>query len=274
MRERRRILNHRIERPFDLEPGYLVLSGSRLYGIDGPDSDYDYVGAIVEPDTYRLGLDTYTQGKNRQHGFEQHEFHGSEFEGTVYSLWKFVQMFAEGNPTILCLLFAKPIVDVFGIDHDSFRDLVISKKSGHRFIRYMQSQRKSLWIRARPNLVDAHGYDTKFAAHVVRLGYQGIEFLETGHITLPMPEKDRQVVRSIREGKWLVSDVLELAADLEEGLNVSLDESTLPDEPDHEGLSKWLVRKYQNEWWERLVTESILVGQKKLDEVERNLLTS
>ena len=32
----------------------------------------------------------------------------------------------------------------------------------------------------RPELIAAHGYDTKYAGHVLRLGYQGIEFLETG----------------------------------------------------------------------------------------------
>jgi hypothetical protein len=39
----------------------------------------------------------------------------------------------------------------------------------------------------RPELVEKHGYDTKFAAHMVRLGYQGVELLETGRFTLPLP---------------------------------------------------------------------------------------
>src|SRR2546423_1793482 len=53
----------------------------------------------------------------------------------------------------------------------------------------------------RPELVEAHGHDTKFAGHVLRLGYQGVEFLESGRITLPMPEPQRQRVLAVRRGE-------------------------------------------------------------------------
>ena len=46
----------------------------------------------------------------------------------------------------------------------------------------------------RPELVEKYGFDTKHAGHMVGLGFQGIEHLETGYITLPMPEDHRSVV--------------------------------------------------------------------------------
>jgi hypothetical protein len=47
----------------------------------------------------------------------------------------------------------------------------------------------------RPELVQAHGYDTRYAMHAARLGYQGLELLETGELTLPMPDRpDRAAV--------------------------------------------------------------------------------
>lgn len=245
---------HTIETPFG-EPGYLVLAGSRLVGIETPQSDYDYVGALIEPEGYRIGLDTYTQGKNAQHGFEQHVFHGEGFEGTVYSLWKLVSMFAECNPTILSLLFAEPIRDDFGINTDAFRKIVVSRKAGHRFMRYMEAQRKSMVGQrakhvTRQALVDKHGYDTKFAGHTIRLGMQGIEYLNYGKITLPMEEGDRSLILSIRNGEWAMNDVLLFAERLQNSMWRAHENSSLPDDPDYEALSEWLAGKYLREWVE------------------------
>jgi hypothetical protein len=55
----------------------------------------------------------------------------------------------------------------------------------------------------RPELVEAHGYDTKYAMHALRLGYQGLELLEAGRVTLPMSERERSTVMAVRLGhRW------------------------------------------------------------------------
>jgi hypothetical protein len=247
------VVRHAVDTPFG-QPGYLVLGGSRLYGIDTPESDYDYIGAVVEPETYRVGLRSYQPvGKHAQHGFEQHMFSGPNYEGSIYSLWKLVSMFAEGNPTILCLLFAHPLVDDYGINTDRFRSLVISRKSGHRFLKYMEAQRKSMIGQrakhvTRLELVDKHGYDTKFAGHLIRLGYQGIEFLQTGKITLPLRGDQRQAVLDIRAGRWSEQEVIDMSTRLEGYMQGALEGTSLPEEPDHEGLSEWVVGAYRAKW--------------------------
>lgn len=246
-------MTHDIETPFG-PPGFLMLSGSRLYGIDTPESDYDYVGVIVEPASHRVGLDNYSQGSNHQHGFEQHEFKGDGYEGSVYSLWKFARMCAEGNPTVLCLLFGEPIVDNLGIGTQAFRDLVLSKKSGHRFMKYMEAQRRSMTGERtshtkRPTLKELHGYDTKFASHLIRLGYQGVEFLETGRVTLPMLDHERQHVLGVRRGLYSMDEVVHDSVRLQTRMEEALTKCTLlPDEPNHAGLSRWVADKYLEEW--------------------------
>ena len=241
-----------ISTPFG-RPGFLVLAGSRLFGIDTAESDYDYAGALVEPEAYRIGLKNYSQGKNHQHGFEQHEFNGDNYEGTVYGLWKLASMFAEGNPTILTLLFADPIRDDYGICTPEFRKIVVSARSGHRFMKYMEAQRKSMiGERAqhvkRLELIDAYGYDTKFAGHLIRLGYQGIEFLYQGTITLPMPEYQRGNVLAIRAGKWTMDEVVQASLDLQAEMEAAMVVTDLQPEADWEALNDWVVGKYNTFW--------------------------
>lgn len=231
---------HTIKTPFG-EPGFLVLAGSRLFGIDGPDSDYDYIGATIEGEDYRLGL---------MGPFEQHTFEGEGYEGTVYSLHKMVTMLMSGNPTILTTMFAEPIRDDYGICTPQFREMAVSRKAGKAFMGYMTSQRlKMLGQKTgtnRPALIGTYGFDTKFAGHMIRLGLQGVEFLETGKITLPMPEADS--VREIREGHWMLDDIMSLASNIEGRLEHAYKTTSLPAEPDVTALSDWLVSHYLAEY--------------------------
>lgn len=69
----------------------------------------------------------------------------------------------------------------------------VSKLAAQRFLGYLQGQKAAMTGEVgahtnRPELVAVHGYDTKYAMHALRLGYQGVEMLTTGRITLPVPE--------------------------------------------------------------------------------------
>ena len=51
---------------------------------------------------------------------------------------------------------------------------------------------------------------------MLRLGYQGIEFLETGALTLPMREPERNRILAVRTGSVPFDEVLAEADELAE----------------------------------------------------------
>ena len=100
----------------------------------------------------------------------------------------------------------------------------------------------------RPELVEAHGFDTKYAMHAVRLGYQGIELLQTGRLTLPMPEPTRSRVMAVRLGERSFDEVLAEIDEVQRRLTAALAETALPEEPDRGAVDAFLVGAYRRAW--------------------------
>jgi hypothetical protein len=100
----------------------------------------------------------------------------------------------------------------------------------------------------RPELVAAHGFDTKYAMHVVRLGYQGIELLSEGRLTLPMPEPVRSRIMDIRLGRWSEDEVVAEVDEVERRLVEAVAESPLPDAPDLARVDAFAVHAYRKAW--------------------------
>lgn len=67
--------------------------------------------------------------------------------------------------------------------------------------------------------------------HMLRLGHQGVEFLETGRLTLPMREPVRTHLMDVRQGRSNLADVLAECKELESRLTTLLETSPLPLEP-------------------------------------------
>jgi hypothetical protein len=84
--------------------------------------------------------------------------------------------------------------------------------------------------------------------HAVRLGYQGIELMETRNITLPMEGEALQACQEIRAGKWNKQQALSLMYSLEDRLQTHIDASNLPEQGDRDGMSKLLHTAYQRAW--------------------------
>lgn len=232
--------------------------GSGIHGVtvDGQD-DRDEMGLCIERPNYVIGLD----------GFEQYIYRTQpegvrsgpgDLDLTVYSLRKWARLALAGNPTVLMPLFV-PDSEVV-IDSDIGKGLrkhperFLSRQTANRFLGYMTAQREQMMgLRGkkhtnRPELVAVHGFDTKFAYHMVRLGLQGVELLTTGRVTLPTAEPDRTWLRELRQGKHTMQESLDRATALEAQLVELRDSSDLPLKPDHKWANDWLIGVYRREW--------------------------
>lgn len=232
--------------------------GSGLHGVTvaGQD-DRDEMGLCVEPPEYVVGLRPFEQYIHRTR--PEHVRSGpGDLDLTVYSLRKWMRLALDGNPTVLLPLFVpeSEIVAVTDIGRElrAARHRVLSRRAGQRFLGYMRAQRERMeGVRGgkhtnRPELVEVHGFDTKFAYHMVRLGVQGVELLETGELTLPVPEPDRAWLRALRRGEHSRAEALERAGELEARLSALCETSDLPEEPDAAWADRWLVDAYRRSW--------------------------
>ena len=83
----------------------------------------------------------------------------------------------------------------------------------------------------RSELEEQYGYDTKHAAHLVRLLRMGAEALETGRLNVFRP--DAQELLSIRHGAWTYDEVVEYAEHMDNHVRkVLLPKTHLPPKPD------------------------------------------
>jgi hypothetical protein len=252
-----------------------VQVGSGVHGtaISGQD-DRDELGLCLEPPQFVTGLARVPngiRGENPSVRFEQYERHtawdrpggvanrsgAGDLDVVIYSARKWARLALAGNPTVLLVLFVPDDEVVFrneaGAELTANAHRFVSRLAAARYLGYLQGQQAAMTGQAgahtnRPELVAVHGYDTKYAMHALRLGLQGIELLSTGRITLPVPEPDREYLRSIRRGERPLAEVLGAIAAAEARLERLRDSASVPDEPDRGWVDDWLHRCYLEFW--------------------------
>ena len=232
--------------------------GSSVHGtsVEGTD-DRDEMAICIEPADKVLGLSHFetmvyrTQPEGVRSG-------PGDLDLVVHTLRKFARLAARGNPTILLPLFAPSshIMWSSGLGHAlrDQRSMFVSKAAGRAFLGYFVAQKERLMgdrgqMRVtRPELIEKYGFDTKYAGHVIRLGWQGIELMESGKITLPMPPVQRAVVVGVRTGGYTFQQVLSMVGDLERALRDAVDASDLPDQADAAKIDAFCVGAYLDTW--------------------------
>lgn len=107
-----------------------VITGSRAYGTDTPDSDTDLRGIFVMPRRQFFGLDYVPQVSDATN------------DETYYEIGRFIDLLIKSNPNILellfyepdCLKYRDPVLDLIT------PDIVLSKQCEQTFAGYAMSQ--------------------------------------------------------------------------------------------------------------------------------------
>lgn len=234
-----------------------VVNGSKLYGTDTPDSDRDEIGVCIVPPKVLLGFQnfeqyTYTSSDDTQRNT------ADDYDLTIYSAKKFAKLVMEGNPSLLNLLWVPEDKRLCWTPWaDSLMQIeayVHSRVAIGKFLGYMTAQIKRMKGESkkhtpnRPELVERYGYDTKFAAHAIRLGYQGLEFSVTGKISVPMPEPIREAVLAIRYGQIPLAEVMQMADDYVALLERQKERTDIPKQPNREMIEKIVVDLHLSYW--------------------------
>jgi len=241
-----------------------VVVGSTLHGLNVQDGmeDRDEMGVCVEDIQHVVGLSQFEQVVYRTAAEREQKHNARNSAGdldlVIYSLRKYLRLALGGNPTILNLLFAprdKIVVsNALGFGLMELAPDIISKKAGRAFLGYCQAQRQRLLGERgqrdinRPELVEKYGFDTKYAMHMLRLGFQGVELLKTGRVSCPMQEPERSWLLGVRTGKATLQECLTKAGELDQELKDLLETSPLPDEPNTEKVESWMVNVYLQQW--------------------------
>jgi hypothetical protein len=128
-------------------------------------------------------------------------------------------------------------------------EVTLSKRAGEAYLGYLRKQLEKWQGKAsmgtsRPELMEAHGYDTKFAAHAIRLGIQGVEYLNTGRISLPMAEPIASEIRLLRAGQMPEAEALAWVRTVERDLIKAHEASKLPERADPAQVKAFLVEEY------------------------------
>jgi predicted nucleotidyltransferase len=113
----------------------------------------------------------------------------------------------------------------------------VSKQAYHAFSGYAHSQFKRMTHLAcegymgekRKQLVAKHGYDTKNAAHLIRLLQMGVEFLTEGR--LYVERENASELLAIKDGAYTLEQVKEKAERLFKLAEEAYVNSSLPSEP-------------------------------------------
>ncbi len=230
--------------------------GSTSHGtaIEGQD-DRDEMGVFIEPPEYVCGLkpcDHYIyrdqpEGARSQPG---------DLDLILYSLRRFCRLAAQGNPSVILLLWLPVHIckEPLGAELVAMRNAFVSKQSGERFLGYLVAQKRRLTGERsrtvnRPELVAKYGYDTKFAMHALRLGFEGIELMSSRRLSLPVAEPNLTTLRAVRSGQVHYEGAVKLIETAEARLRELIDACSWV--PDIGSINEFLVRAHVRHWQSR-----------------------
>lgn len=269
---------------------YEAIIGSVSYGVSGGNtSDVDVMSiAIPNKELIFPHLNGMVPGFAPQpvlpHVWQRHHikveegtFQEKEYDVTVYNIISFCRLAAENNPNIIDALFVPDRCVVFQSDVGKYirqnRRMFLHKGAHSKFKGYAYSQLRKLDTRnptgKRAELVAEHGYDTKFAYHIVRLMQESEQILRTGDLNL---EDNKEELKAIRSGDWSLEKLQKWFEDKVSILDKVFLESKLQDGPDWERLNELVMVCLEIKFGslsQAMVTDEGSKALKKLEDIAK-----
>lgn len=235
-----------------------AIVGSTLHGVAVSDGleDLDLMAVGVESPTDFIGFSPKDVKVVRSKPVGVRSESG-DTDWVGYGLKKYLGLALKGNPSVLLGLFApKEFTRVLTQEGEELRALataIVSRRVCEPFRGYMKQQHERLLgLRAhnvtRPELVEKYGYDTKYAAHIIRIGNAGRRNSahRKDHATYVPDQRD--MVRSIRLGAFSLAEISKLIHEAEQKIPAALSKSPLPENPDTKLVESWMIHTYLNHW--------------------------
>ena len=240
----------------------LVEVGSTAHGTGLPGGeDHDEMGVVVESAGEVLGLDDRGRATVMQRTQPEGTRSGpGDTDRTLHSLRRFIRLAASGNPSILMALWA-PVLHSTpeGLELQALGEAFVGRHVIPRYRGYMQSQaQRLLGLRGgghgrrggggREELIAEHGYDTKYAMHAARLGFQCVELLTECRLALPIEGEPADWLRAVRRGEVTFEEWWHRCLALDAQLEAMAADEAVPERPDRERIESWTVLTHLRRW--------------------------
>jgi hypothetical protein len=100
----------------------------------------------------------------------------------------------------------------------------------------------------REELIEAFGYDTKYAMHAARLGFQCRELLTTRRLQLPLQGEPAEWLRAVRRGEIPFAEWWERCLALDADLARMETDGEYPPGPDRDRIIQWSREAHLAAW--------------------------
>lgn len=236
---------------------YLTIMGSVAYAVSSDTSDMDLYGFCIPPKDIvfpHLAGEIFGFGRQVQR-FEQFQQHHiiekdtrKEYDINIYNIVKYFQLVMGNNPNMIDSLFTAQNMVLQGTKIANHvrdnRKIFLHKGAWHTFRGYAYAQMHKMKIKTpdpeskRYASIQEHGYDVKFAYHVVRLLNEVEQILTEGDLDL---QKSHEQLKEIRRGGWSMQQIEDYFASKEKALDEVYASSKLRHTPDEEPIKKLLL---------------------------------
>lgn len=234
---------------------YETMMGSVAYNVSGDTSDMDVYGVCFPPKDLvfpHLAGEIHGFGSQLKRFETWQEHHvealGRVWDFQVYSIVTFFNLAMQNNPNIVDALFtprrcvlSSTQVGEYMREH---RRAFLHRGAWHKFKGYAYNQLHKIRTKKpepeskRAQLVEAFGYDVKFAYHVVRLLLEVEQIMTEGDLDL---ERHHEQLKGIRRGEWSLDQLTQWAQDKEKSLEAVYHASALPYSPDERAIKRHLL---------------------------------